>query len=267
MTAGKAGDNSATAVVPGSKGNPSVSAPAPSEARAPKGPEAAGTPVPAPRHKLGMLVVTSSVPRAKVAVDGRTSPDWLTPFTFRQVPPGVHLITVSKDGYRAANQEVKMEAGGEASLNAILTRKGGEIDILTSPSGAEVLIDGKSYGPGPVRAPVEAGQHTFVVRQAGRETVEGKLEVEDQSVVQRSVALPLKPRPTPATNISVTTQPPSATIYVDGAPVSGHTPLSFHLSPGHHTLIVSAEGHLPLRREVDIPQDGMLTVYLTLSKQ
>ncbi len=89
----------------------------------------------------------------------------------------------------------------------------------------------------------------------------------DQPVVQRTIDLPLKPPTPPALNISVTTQPPSATIYADSAPMNGKTPLSFHLSPGHHTLIIFAEGYRPVRREIDLPEDGVLTVNVTLSRQ
>ena len=40
---------------------------------------------------------------------------------------------------------------------------------------------------------LNAGQHTFLVWQVGREPVEGKLVVQDHAVVQRTIALPLKP--------------------------------------------------------------------------
>jgi type II secretory pathway predicted ATPase ExeA len=226
-----------------------------------------GVPAPVPPPTPGQLAVTSNVRGATVTVDGRSDPNWATPLTLKNLSPGVHSISVSKDGYKAANQSVTVEAGGEASINATLTPPRGEIDISTSPPGAEVLIDGKSYGPGPVRAQVEAGQHTFLVRQAGREPAEGKLEVQDQSVIQRTIDLPLKPPTPPALNISVTTQPPSATIYADGAPMNGKTPLSFHLSPGHHTLIIFTEGYRPVRREIDLPEGGALTVDVILSRQ
>jgi hypothetical protein len=68
-------------------------------------------------------------------------------------------------------------------------------------------------------------------------------------------------------NIAVTTNPPSATVYVDGAPMGGKTPLSFHLSPGHHTLIMFAAGYRPVRRNIDVPEDRALTVNATLSGQ
>jgi diacylglycerol kinase family enzyme len=160
-----------------------------------------------------------------------------------------------------------MEAGGNTSINFTLTPPHGEIEISTNPPGAEVLIDGKSYGPAPVRTEVGAGQHTFLARQAGRQPVEGNLVVQDQAVVQRTIDLPLKPSAPPATNVAVTTQPPSATVYVDGTPVSGKTPISFHVLPGHHTLIIFAEGYRPARREIDVLEEGAVTVNVTLSGQ
>jgi type II secretory pathway predicted ATPase ExeA len=241
--------------------------PVPSRAQEAGQASGAGAPAPAQRPSLGQLAVTSNVPRASVTVDGQSRPDWMTPFTFKMLAPGTHSVTVSKDGYRTTNQTVTVEAGENTSINATLAPSGGEIDISTNPATAEVFIDGKSYGSGPVRAQVEVGQHTYLVRQAGRETVEGKLEVKDQSVVQRSVDLPLKPPPTPAVNITVTTQPPSAKIYADGAAMSGASPLSFHLAAGHHTLIIFAQGRRPVRREVDISESGLLTLYVTLPEQ
>ena len=91
--------------------------------------------------------------------------------------------------------------------------------------------------------------------------------VQGPPAAQRTTDLPPKSAAPPATNIAVTSEPPSAKIYADGAPMDGKTPLSFHLSPGHHTLIIVAEGHRPVRREVDIPENGSTTVNVTLSEQ
>ena len=215
----------------------------------------------------GQLTVASNVPGATLTLDGRSDPSWTTPYTFTDLSPGVHTITVSKAGYNAAHQAVTVEAGAGTSINATLTPPHGEIDISTNPPGAEVLIDGKSYGPAPVRMEANAGQHTFLVRQTGRQPVEGNLVVQDQAVVQRTIDLPPTPSASSAANVTVTTQPPSAKLYVDGAPMSGKTPISFHLSPGHHTLIISADGYRPVRREIDVVADAALTVNVTLSGQ
>jgi hypothetical protein len=162
---------------------------------------------------------------------------------------------------------VILGAGQAVSVNVILSTPNGEIDISTNPPGAEVLIDGKSYGPSPVDAKVNVGQHTFLVKQAGRESVAGNVTVQDQAVVTRSIELPpVAPAPS-GTNVEVATNPPSATVYADGAPMAGKTPTSFHLAPGRHTLIIFAAGYRPVRREIDVPETGPVTVNATLSRQ
>lgn len=251
----------------GSPRLPSRFTPESSEVKGPYKQATLQTTAPPPPPTPGQLAVTSNVPGATIAVDGRSDPTWTTPHMFTDFSPGVYSIVVSKQGYKEAQQSVTVEAGRETSVNATLTPPRGEIAISTRPPGAEVLIDGKSYGPGPVRAEVDAGQHTFLVRQAGREPVEGKLVVQDQAVVQQTIDLPLKPLIPPVMNIAVNTNPPSATVYVDGALMSGKTPTSFHLSPGHHTLIIFAAGYRPVRRDIDVPEDGTLTVNATLSGQ
>jgi type II secretory pathway predicted ATPase ExeA len=223
--------------------------------------------VPPPPPPSGRMAVVTNVPGAAITVDGRSDPNWTTPHLFANLSPGAHSIVVSKQGYNEAQQSVIVEAGREASVSVTLAPPRGEIDISTNPPGAEVLIDGKSYGPGPVKTEVDAGEHTFLVRQAGRDPVEGKLAVQGQAVVQRTIDLPLKPPPLPELNVSITTNPPAATVYVDGAPMSGKTPLSIHLSSGHHIIILFAEGHRPVRREVDVPADKPLTVNETLTGQ
>ena len=114
---------------------------------------------------------------------------------------------------------------------------------------------------------LNAGQHTFVVRQVGREPEEGKLVAQAQVVVQRTIDLPSKPLTPPAINIVVITNPPSTAVYAHGVPMGGKTPISIHLSLGHPILINFAAGCRPVRREIGVPEDGALTVNETLSGQ
>jgi TonB family protein len=48
-----------------------------------------------------------------------------------------------------------------------LTTQPAELNIVTVPPGAQVLIDGKSYGPSPVRATLAPGNHTYTVKPPG----------------------------------------------------------------------------------------------------
>ena len=71
------------------------------------------------------------------------------------------------DGYENFQQSVTIEGGQTANVAGNLSAPGAEVDIVTVPAGVEVLIDGKSYGPSPVRATLAPGNHTYTVKPPG----------------------------------------------------------------------------------------------------
>ena len=72
------------------------------------------------------------------------------------------------DGYDNFQQSVTIEGGQTSNVVGNLSSPRAELDIVTTPPGVEVLIDGKSYGPSPVRATLAPGNHTYTVKQPGR---------------------------------------------------------------------------------------------------
>jgi len=208
----------------------------------------------------GWLLVKSNVSGAAIILDGRGRSEWITPHTFRDLSAGSHKVIVSKPGYQGAERSVRVEPGREISLNAILTPANGLVGISTDPTAAEVFIDGKSYGPSPVLIKVAVGEHAFSVRQTGWESVSGTLTVRDQAVTTRNISLPpATPQPITA-NVEVITDPDRATVYVDGMAVPASTPTSFHMPPGLHTLTIFAVGYRPLRREIEVPASGSISI-------
>ena len=103
--------------------------------------------------KMGQLMVNSNIPGAKFTIDGSSDPGWVTPSTVSQ-PPGSHRVAISKDGFGEYGRTVDLEAGRTATINAQLAQEAGEIIINTTPSGLEVLVDGKSLGPSPAHVTV-----------------------------------------------------------------------------------------------------------------
>lgn len=154
--------------------NPSVSAPPPS---------------PAPAAEFGQLAVSSTVPGAKIMIDGSSEPGWQTPHTFAKLPAGTHTVVVSKDGYESFLKTVNIEGGQTSNISARLTAPGGEVDIITTPPGLEILIDGKSYGPSPVKANVPVGDHTYTVRQNGNQIFSGKFSMKAGAIITKKVEL------------------------------------------------------------------------------
>ncbi len=64
------------------------------------------------------------------------------------------------------------------------------ISIKTVPAGAEVVIDGKSYGPSPVRQRLALGKHVYSILKEGVEMYSGDFELKpDVLVLERTVRL------------------------------------------------------------------------------
>jgi hypothetical protein len=201
---------------------------------------------------------------ARISIDGRSEPDWLTPHTFSDLPAGTRLISVSKEGYNATNRSASIQGGRTTSLSVALTIPSGQINIMTVPSGAEVAIDGRAMGTSPVRARLRVGQHTYIAKLSDRPPREGTFTMENGRILTKKVIWDDEV----AGIVEVRTIPPGATVSADGARISDRTPSNFRLLAGHHKLIISLPGYADVQREIDVAADDStpLKVYVSLSQ-
>jgi len=244
------------------------------QVREAQGPELARPTAPPPAGgrgtaapKIGQLVVTSNVDGAKITIDGRSAPGWVTPCTIPNLPAGAHSVVVSREGYSDAQESVTVEGGRTATVRPTLTVPSGEISIETNPPGIEVFIDGQAVGLSPARKTLGVGQHTYALRQAGKDIFSSAFEIKhDGQMFTRKVNLGGGPA-LPTGIVEVRTIPPGATVYADGKAVGGTTPTSLRLSAGRHTLTLSLSGYRPLQKEVDLPADGSIVINEKFSPQ
>jgi len=223
----------------------------------PRGARAAGA-------KMGQLMVSSNVNGARISVDGQSDPSWLTPHTIPDLPAGGHNIVVSMDGYEDFHQSVTIAAGQTSSMAGNLSSPRAELDIVTKPPGAEVLIDGKSYGQSPVRVTLAPGNHTYTVNSPGAAAYEKTVTLKSGDIITKTVTFDANLK----TGIAlVRTIPPGATVLADGSPVEGQTPTSFRLKVGPHTLVVSLSGYRPIQQQVTVSENETTTVNVTLTSQ
>jgi hypothetical protein len=255
---------------------PSLQAPAPTTARSAPAPAAEPTPgsgAAANNHehaargastKVGQLMVSANVSGAKIFVDGRSDPGWLTPHTIPDLSAGAHNIEISMDGYESSQQSVTVEGGQTSNVVANLSAPRAEFGVTTKPAGVEVLIDGKSYGLSPVRATLAPGNHTYTVKQPGGAPYESTVRLKSGEIITKTLTLGVA-----ATTgiVEVRTIPPGGTVMSDGSVVGGQTPTSFRLPAGTHTLVISRSGYPPARRQVTISQDATTTVNVNLTSQ
>ncbi len=252
---------------PAASGAPATAAaaPKPSEAAPKAGP--VSNPEPRPHTagaKVGQLMVSANVNGARISVDGRSDPDWVTPHTIPDLPSGAHNIVVSMNGYDDFRQSVTIEGGQTGSVVASLSSPSAEFGVVTVPAGVEVLIDGKSYGLSPVRATLPPGNHTYTIKQPGAPPFENTVTLKSSDIITRKVTLSAAAK----TGIAeVRSIPTGASVLADGAPVGGQTPTSFRLSVGTHTLVISLSGYRPIQRQITVSENETAPVNVTLTSQ
>jgi hypothetical protein len=128
----------------------------------------------------------------------------------------------------------------------------------------EILIDGKSYGPSPIRSILPAGQHTYTVMQPNGAPYQNTVTLNGGAIITKTLTLGVV-----AANgiVEVHSTPSGASVLADGSPVGGPTPTSLRLPVGNHTLIISMTGYRPIVQQVTVSENAKSTVNVSLVSQ
>lgn len=224
------------------------------------------TPTPAPAT-TGTLSVTSSPSGAKVYVDGsyygRTSQ------YISGLSAGDHRIEVALDGYETWKSTARVKAGQVTDVYASLTHKPtlGSIYVSSSPSGANIYLDGVYKGTTPrTLSGIAEGRHYVDVELAGYQEWSGPVGVVANQQAHISASLTPESKPVFGT-IAVYSDPVGAYIYLDGAYQGRTYPEGFvviGVSPGAHTVTLKLDGYKDAVTSVNVNSGRQSTVRSTL---
>lgn len=193
----------------------------------------------------GSILVTADVQGAAITLDGQ--PRGTTTTVIDDVPAGMHQIEIRAEGegMRPFTQQVLVQAGQRATVNATLRAQQastGSIAVITDVPGAEVRINGQ---PLPVGAFSREGlaPGNYVVQVIAPSHRPFRTEVQVQAGQTTSVDAQLQAELGPPGRINIVVSNVSgARITVDGeersAPFVVNQP-----EPGTHAVVVRAEGH------------------------
>jgi type II secretory pathway predicted ATPase ExeA len=232
--------------------------------------------------KLGELTVYSSPPGAQITIDGQTRPGWITPHKFLGLPKGNHRVSLSKVGYKARALLARVEIGKALQVRLRLeswsssekatwdaggtlpppTGKG-LLKVETIPSGANIFIDDKSYGPSPIEALLSAGPHTYRAELPGFAQYEKAVGVED-GMMSTHKALLGKLTEDEGGTVRIASEPLGASITIDGV-ARGISPRSVKLATGRHRLELSLSGYQKFSQYIQVSKDKTILISSTLS--
>jgi serine/threonine-protein kinase len=119
-------------------------------------------PVPATPTDVELV---SDPPGAQVEVDGRSDLSCLAPCSV-QLAPGRHTLSAELGGYGTARKIFNAPISGSVFVSMVGNM--GMLLLTSDPAGANVAVDGKDYGPTPVKVKLSAGRHHLSVSDGNR---------------------------------------------------------------------------------------------------
>lgn len=156
------------------------------------------------------------------------------------VRPGAHRVAAELPGYYPLDAEIEVGPLADQRIELTLEKLPGVVTIATEPEvGAEVLVDGAPLGNTPlVDAMIEPGVHEVELSAPRYLSAAHELDVAGGGERQ-TLAVTLTPD---WAIVSLNTDPPGATVLVDGAE-AGVTPAGVEIMSGEHDLEVRLAGY------------------------
>ncbi len=147
-------------------------------------------------HKKTMISIFCNVDNANYIIDeGKQTKEMRGVVTSAplEVQPGSHTIKVYKKGYLPYTDVFEASKGKTTEVDATLTLYFGWITLVSSPSGAQVIVDGKKKGVTPVSLELPRGEHTIILSTKGYMATQKKVKVIPGKT--RELSMTLKPIP------------------------------------------------------------------------
>ena len=185
--------------------------------------------------------ITSIPPGAEILIDDETTAS-ATPATV-EVPTGEHEIRLKLSGYRSHRQRIDVAAEEKLSLPPItLQQADGLLNIITTPRGAGVTLNGQFQGETPLEIAVRSGtRYRVQVFKAGFEAAEKSVTLKSGQSLDLDLALSRQ-----MGEVVVTAEPAAAQLYVNGE-LAGAANRSLRLPTTPQRLEIRLDGYAGYR--------------------
>ena len=204
-------------------------------------------------------VVVDTVTGAEIRIEGLEGV--FTPGEEIELEPGTYLVKVSAARYKEFNAPLVVNGGGEVEpLTAELEPDWAEITVSSEPAGAELHAEGDVLGETPATVELLSGERVLSLAKPGFATHREQLTiVAGEPQIVPSIRL------RPASGVlKLQTQPPGASITVDGN-FRGGSPATVEVSPDRaHRVVVSRAGYESQERTVRLGRGQQKSLSIAL---
>ncbi len=196
---------------------------------------------------------------AKIYIDGKAYGKLTSAGTYIQLPLGKHEIKIDSDEINTWKKEITISYENElvkVEVNAEVAT--GKANILTTPMGAEIYVNGEDVGQAPytLEGPVNK-EYEIKVEKYGYK--EFDILVKLKKGITQSFTYTLKKSKTYALTID---NPLNADIYINGNYVGNKSTLSINIPEGTCKISAKKNGYEGFEKEISVPQIANVEIFL-----
>lgn len=181
---------------------------------------------------FAVLSVNTSDNDATIYIDGK----YMSKNSWKgNLEVGTHKIEVKKDKHRSYSKTITTRAGKDLTETIpALEPICGKLNINSSPMGAEIKIDGKTYGTTPnIIQGLLIGEHTIALTKDGYSGLTKTIEIKEGKLLDTTFQLYR------SGDLVINSIPQGANIIIDGKDILETTPATIkNLAIGSHTITV-----------------------------
>ena len=164
-------------------------------------------------------------------------------------------IKIFKEGFEPlevilSDFGVVLEEGAVFELRLVSDKKK-SIAIISDPSDAEKIIDGKSLGKSETLK-ISFGKHTLTLKKEGYKTKQIKIEIDDTTTLLKGNQFTLE-EISPAT-LNINSSPNGAKVFINDKE-EGMTPYGTFKFPAVYKLRIVKNGYVPIEENIEIKDD------------
>jgi hypothetical protein len=223
-----------------------------------------------PTEATGSINVISSPSGALVNLDGTMGQ--MSPWTYTSVPVGGHIIQAFLSGFSPYSGPVEVIAGQTTEVNAFLypLTSTGALQVVTSPGGADLYIDGIYQGKTSTAiGSIATGTHVVTLKHYGYQDLTGQVIIDEGKTTYLSFTLIPFTEPTTG-NLRISSEPAGAGVYIDGS-YNGVTHTNeltafTGIAPGPHSVELKLSNYQGYSETVEIVAGMTSTISANLAR-
>lgn len=174
---------------------------------------------------------------------------------------GNYQVECRQLNHRPTSQYIQVTENDNRTINLNVPEPIlGIASVTSTPLGADIKIDGNSYGQTPKNIELVIGEHTVELSKDSYKSEKKSFSVKEDRMAEVAVTLGR------TTKTTINSTPSNSKIYIDGA-FKGNTPYTYEGEVGEHKIILLYNGFKPMVKSVYLGNSDQLSYSLSLMKQ